>query len=114
MSRIYSQEPHEVWRFSGSLAAGASMSSGSFVAKGHARLVGGIISNASAAAASGVRVYQSIDNGLNWDFYTDTTLSACSGSAYSYEIIGDLIKINFYNGADSASYLRTMWWMRAV
>ena len=94
--------------------ASGSQTSGSFWSYGYARLVGLVISNASAKAASGLRVWQSGDGGDNWDYFSDWTLSACSGSAFSIEIIGNAAKVDFRNGATAASLFRTLWQLRPI
>jgi len=101
------------WRTSGSLASSASTTSGSVRCEGFARVVGMFVSSASLKSGSGLRISQSPDGGTNYDYHTDFAPSACSGSAFSVEIVGDKLKINII--ADSqADEFRTMWSLRPV
>ena len=111
MSRIFSQKFPVVWQSSASLAAAGSATSGSFVCNGYARLVGVLISNASAKAASGLRISQSVDSGSNWDYSTDYAPTACSGSAFSIEVVCIAVKVNFISYS-AGSLFRTLWHLR--
>ncbi len=113
MSKIYVQNAPIVWQTSASLAASAS-SGGSALCGGYARLVGIHIAAASAKAASGLRIWQSTDAGTNWDYYADFVPSACSASAFSIEIIGNAVKVDFRTDGAGASILRSLWQLRPV
>ncbi len=113
MSKVYVQNFPVVWQSSASLAT-SGCSGGSALSAGYARLVGGIISAASAKAASGLRIWQSFDSGSNWDFWTDYVPSASSASAFSIEVIGNAVKVDFRTDSAGASILRTLWQLRPV
>jgi len=109
--KVYVQNVPVVWQTTASLAA--STTSGSFICDGYARIVGGLITCTSAVAGSGLRISQSFDRGSNWDYHTDYAPSACFGSAYSIEIIGNAVKIDFVPET-TASIFRTAWYLRPV
>ena len=111
--KIYVQKFPEVFATSASLAASAS-TSGSMVCDGYARIIGGIISSASLKAGSGLRIWQSFNDGLDWDYFTDYVLSACSGSAFSIEIIGNAVKVGICTDGTGAPILRTHWQLRPI
>ncbi len=108
MARVLCQSFPIVWQSSASLAASAS-AGGSAISTGYARMVGGIIAAASAKAASGLRIWQSFDSGSSWDYWTDFVPSASSASAFSIEMIGNAVKVDFYTDSSGASILRTLW-----
>lgn len=117
MSKIYIQKFPIVWQqTTASLAASGSIGSGSFLTAGYARLVGIMIASGSGAdSGSAVKVYQSADSGSNWDFVTACALSACSGSGFSIEVIGDAAKIEYYaDTTASTAEFRTLWMLRPV
>ena len=109
--KVYVQNVPVVWQTTASLAA--STTSGSFICDGYARIVGGLITCTSAVAGSGLRISQSFDRGSNWDYHTDYAPSACSGSAYSIEIIGNTVKIE-YRTDSAASQFRTLWQLKPI
>ena len=113
MAKIFVQSLPTVWATSASLAAAGSATSGSYACDGYARLVGIVATNASAKAASGLRIWQSVDSGSNWDYKYDSVPSACSPSAYSVEIIGNAVKIDFITDS-AASQFRTRWMLRPI
>ena len=115
MSKVYIQKANTAWAVTtASLAANASMVSGSFPCQGFARLTGGFISSGSLKAASGLRISQSVDSGSNWDLYTDYVPSACSGSMFSIELVGNAGKIEVFADAGSIAQIRTAWILRPV
>lgn len=114
MAKIYVQNSPCPWGTSTSMAASGSQTSGSFKTNGYARLTGILISSASMKAGSGLRVEQSGDLGVNWDYASDWAPSACSGSGFSIELLGDAAKVTVYNGADNADIFRTSWRLRPV
>ena len=114
MATIVGQTYSTAWTSSASLGISGSATSGSFSTASYARFVGGVISNASSIATSGLRVYQSFDSGTNWDYWSEWAVSACSGSVFSIEIIGNGMKVDYVNGATAASLFRTFWQMRPV
>lgn len=101
------------WQPSGSLAAGASVTSGSISCDGYARITGLFYSSASAKAGSGLRVSQSANGGTNYDFHTDFAPSACSGSSFSVEVVGDVAKVDFIADSQADEY-RAIWSLRPV
>jgi len=111
MAKIFVQKFPVVWQASGSLPASGSISSGSVISNGYARLIGIFIASASVDS---LRVLQSADQGANWDYWTDYAPSACSGSAFSIEIVGNAVKIEYRNGSDVANEYRTLWQLRPV
>ena len=113
MATVDAQKGNYVYQTSASLAAAGSATSGSFTTFGYARIVGIHISNASAKAASGLRIWQSGDGGVNFDYFTDFVPSASSGSAFSVEVIGNAAKIDYITDS-AASILRSNWWLRPV
>lgn len=117
MAKIYAQTFPIVWQqTTASLASSGSLSSGSFYTHGYARILGIVISSGSGVdAASAVRVRQSTDGGSNYDFITACQLSACSGSAFSIEVVGNVADIE-YRGDTTASIaeFRSLWQLRPV
>lgn len=113
MSKLYIQGFNEVWLSSASLSAGGSQTSGSFITAGYNVLVGILATNASAKSASGLRIWQSCDNGKNYDYWTDYAPTACSGSAFSITIYGNVAKIDYITD-DAASLMRTAWHLRPI
>ena len=83
----------------------AACTSASYPCAGYTKLVGGILSNASTlGAASGVRVYQSIDGGANWDITSASeALAANTAQTFDVDIVGDYVQFVWRNGADAAS-----------
>jgi len=111
--KTFIQRVGSAWTYSGSLASGSVITSGSIPVKGYSRLVGIIATSASTLSGSGLNIGQSADFGLNFDYYSSYTISACSGSAFSIEIVGDAIKIDF--GVDSeADEVRMIWHLRPI
>lgn len=113
MSKTNTQQTTNVWKASGSLAAAASTTSGSISCGGFARITGLFISSASAKAGSGLRVSQSPDGGSNFDYHSDFAPSACSGSSFSVEIVGDVVKVDFITDSAADEY-RTIWNLRPI
>ena len=110
-NKVFVQKSPSVWNYSGSLSG--STSSGSFACDGYARVTGIIISSTSSVAGSGLRIKQSSDYGLNYDYVTTCALSACSGSAYSIEIVGNSVEIEFIPDG-SVDVFRTNWQARPI
>lgn len=113
MAKIYIQHSASAWLSAASMAAAGSQTSGSFVTKGYSRLVGILISSGSLKAGSGLRVSQSLDLGTNYDYNSDWVPSACSGSGFSIEIVGDAAKVDVITDG-AADVFRTGWWLRPV
>lgn len=113
MATIHVQRFPIVWQTSGSLAAAGSNTSGSQYCHGYARIVGIVYSSASSKAGSGLRISQSADSGSNYDYHTDFEISADSGSAFSIEIVGNRVKVDFATDS-AASGFRTLWQLRPV
>lgn len=114
MSKVYVQRANTVWNTTASIDASASVTSGSFPCQGFARLTGLLISTASLKAGSGLRISQSADLGSNWDYWTDFVPSACSGSAFSIELVGNATKVDVLADGSGASIFRTIWVLRPV
>lgn len=114
MAVIYKMTSPCMWGTSASLAASASINSGSFRTDGYARIVGTLISSASLKAGSGLRVEQSSDNGVNYDYAADWVPSACSGSGFSVEVVGNQALITIRTDGDGAPVLRTAWRLRPI
>lgn len=114
MSKIFVQSSPEVWSRSACITGSTSVNSGSFYTEGYTKLVGMVYSGASAASINGLKISQSSDYGANYDYSTSYAQSACSGSGYSIEIVGNAAKIEFYTDADGANPFRTSWRLRPV
>jgi len=112
MSKVYAQTFPIVWSASVAQSAAAS-SAGSAISHGYARLVGLHIASASADSSSGLRIWQSSNYGTNWDYWTDFVPSASSGSAFSIEIVGNAVKVQFKPHSAAAS-VRSLWQLRPV
>ena len=113
MSKVYVQATIDVWSASAPIALAGSVTSGSFITQGYTRLLGILYTDASAKAGSGLRIAQSANWGVNWDYNTDFAPSASSGSAYSIEIVGNAAKIDYITDS-AASIFRTAWYLRPV
>jgi len=119
--RTYAQAPKTAWDIAYSTAATANLpaastiNSGSFASIGYARLTGVVYSDASMSGTCGVRVRQSSTSTPNWDYESNFALSACSGSAFSIEIIGRYAQVELYSGATcAASQVRSYWALRPI
>jgi hypothetical protein len=75
--------------------------------------VGLFIASASAKSGSGLRIWQSSDNGVNFDYFTDYAPTACSGSGFSIELVGNAAKIDWRTDS-AAGVVRTSWRLRPV
>ncbi len=113
MRKISSQSFPLVWTQSGSLVASASATSGSAYSFGYSRVVGMVISS-TKSITDGLQIKQSCDFGENWDYITKFSLSACSGSAFSIEIVGNKIEIDFYTDNTISDEFRTLWQLRPI
>jgi len=83
--------------------------SGSLVCDGFSRLVGLLYSNASAAvgSASGLVIRQSADGGANWDVVSASyQVTASAASVFNVNLLGNAVKVEFWNGATAASLFR--------
>lgn len=112
--KLFVQSAPEVWRTNACITGSTSVTSGSFYTEGYAKLVGILYSGASAASINGLKISQSSDYGANYDYFTSYAQSACSGSGYSIEIVGNVAKIEFYTDADGANPFRTSWRLRPI
>jgi len=113
MPKLHVQKAPPVWSTSASLASSGSSTSGSFICPGYARITGIIISSASSESGSGLRISQSPNFGDNYDYHTDYQISACSGSAFSIEIVGNCVKVD-YKTDSAADVFRTLWQLRPI
>ena len=95
---------------SASLAASGSIGA-SALSMGYARIVGIVFISASTTSGSAIRVYQSADNGQNWDAFQNFNITESSGSFYSASLHGNAVRVDVKNGADGASIFRTVWYM---
>jgi hypothetical protein len=112
MSRIYAQAPEVVLESTLALAAGDTLS-GSLFCAGYAKLEGVFWSNASSTA-SGLRISQSIDRGIHWDYETLYTISASVASPFDVTIYGNAIKVAASMGNTTASLQRAYFWLRPI
>ena len=112
MSKLYVQQSASVLDYSGALAGsnagiGGSIS-GSLYCNGFSRLVGMLTLTASLQSGSGFQVLQSADSGTNWDLKSACQTLAAGTSPFSFEILGDAVKVLVSNGS-SANTVRTLW-----
>lgn len=112
--RIYPQATASLLIHSGSLAAGASIS-GSVYARGYARLVGYVATNASTVAACGIFVEQSGNSSGSWDVISaSNAIAACAIAACDTAIVGDWVRVRLHNGATAASIYRANFYLRPI
>lgn len=115
MSKIFAQGMPDLWKLSGSMGASGSSESSTCPCGGYAKLVGIFISSASGAgAACGLRLLQSADGGINFDHATDYEITACAGSAIDVDIVGDIMKAQYINGADAVDEYRLLFQFRPI
>ena len=119
--RTYAQAPKTVWNIdyataaTASLPAASSINSGSFASIGFARLTGVVYSDASMSTVCGVRIRQSSTSDPDWDYESNFTLAASSGSGFSIEVVGRYAQVELFTGATcAASILRSYWTLRPV
>lgn len=107
------QRYRDLFVFTGSLTANTA-TGGSLQCAGFAKLIGGFRSDqSSSGTASGVRVEQSMDGGLTWDFISVSAhASACAASSYDVNIFGDAVKFTWENGSTSAACARMHLYLR--
>lgn len=115
MGRTYPQSSKEVFRITSGCFTANGASSGSHVCRGYSQLVGFFRSDASTVAASGLKIRQSVDGGVNWDYVSASDQIAEGGStACIMNIIGDAVRIDVTLGDDEASSLRMGFWLRPI
>lgn len=114
MAKIYIQKADRVWKTTASLTGSASVTSGSFLTAGYSKLVGILNTSASLESPCGLHIEQSMDRGENWDYQTIFAPSACSGSGFSLDIVGDAARITVRPDSDDADVFRTAWWVRPI
>ena len=107
---IAGQRWEKVLESSASLAASGSIGA-SAISLGYARIVGIAFISASTTTGSAVRIYQSANNGANWDYTQDFHLDEGSGSAISASLHGNAVRVDVKNGATAASLFRTVWYL---
>lgn len=112
MSKLYAQKLEPVLASSATLTAGNTVT-GSMHTAGHSKLVGILYSNASSTA-SGLRIQQSANYGVSWDYETLYTISPSVASAFSVDICGNAIRITASNGATAASLFRAWFAARPI
>jgi len=112
MSKQFVQRNDIVLQSTASLGASASIS-GSAPCSGYSKLVGGIITNASSVAGSGLSVRQSFDGGDNWDYVTACQIAACDGDGFLIDVIGDAVEV-FYKTDSAASLVRMKFQLRPI
>jgi hypothetical protein len=112
MSKVYAQSTDVVLSRTASLPASGSFSSGSFACGGYARLVGILVTNASAKSGSGLRVSFGMSSG-SWDINNDYAPAACGASQYSLEVVGPYVKVDYITDS-AASIFRTNWMLRPI
>jgi len=105
MSKRFVSRTQDVLKTTGYAMTGAACLSASMATPGFTSFVGGIHSSSSTlAAASGLRVYQSIDGGVNWDILSASdALAVNTAQTYDIDIVGDYVKLVVTNGATAAS-----------
>ena len=114
MSKLYTQNFPEVLKYSGALAANASVS-GSIPCAGYSQLVGYIYSSGSAETGSGLSIKQSVDGGTNWDINSGCLASATAfTSSCMIDTIGNAFKVRYCNGATTAACVRMLFQMKPV
>ncbi len=113
MAKIYVQNFPTVFQSSASFLSTACPS-GSAISNGYARIIGVAYAGCTMDAASGISVYQSADGGSNWDYVSQWSLSASSGSAFSIEIVGDAVKVIVRSSTCNVNPFRTLWQLRPV
>jgi len=116
MSKIYIQNLENVISYNSSLAKDLTLS-GSLHCAGYAKLVGLFKSSASTdvAAACGLHFKQSADYGITWDLTSASYKStANAASAISIDIVGNAIKVDFYNGGSNSASLRFTFGLRPI
>ena len=113
MTKRFVSRTQDVLNVTGYAMTGAACLSASMSTPGFSKFVGGIHSSSSTlAAASGVRVYQSIDGGVNWDILSASdALAVGVAQSYDIDIVGDYIKVVVTNGATAAS-VRSHFYLR--
>ena len=112
MSKVYAQFTDILLSSTASLPASGSISSGSFACKGYARLVGTLVTNASAKAGSGLRVSFGMSSG-SWDINNDYVPGACGASQYSLEVVAPYVKVDYITDS-AASIFRINWMLRPI
>ena len=115
MSKTDIQRVTTVLDYSGSMAAAAELSGSAFCG-GYGRLIGIALSSASSVAGSGLSIYQSPNLGQKWAYTTTCQIAACKHleSAFSVEVVGDAIRIDYINGATTAASAWLFWQLRPV
>lgn len=112
MSKVYAQYTDIILSSTASLPASGSITSGSFACKGYARLVGTLVTNASARAASGLRISWGMSSG-SWDVTNDYAPAACGASQYSLEVISPYVKVDYITDS-AASIFRINFMARPI
>jgi len=107
--KLQLQQHPEVLRYSGSLAAGASSLSGSWIGSGYGVVRGLIYSSASLESASGLRVQQSTDTGLTWDYVSSSDMAASGTSIWQYTLYGNAVRVILKMGITASGTVRTLW-----
>ena len=114
MSKLYVQSFPELLKFSGSLAAGASIS-GSLPCAGYSQLVGYITSSGSPETGSGLCVQQSVNGGSTWDINSGSYASAVAfTSSCMIDIIGNAVNVRFAAGATNLTAVRLLFQLKPV
>ncbi len=114
MSKIYVQSFPELLKFSGSLAAGASIS-GSLPCAGYSQLVGYITSSGSPETGSGLCIQQSVNGGSTWDINSGSYAGAVAfTSSCMLDIIGNAVNVRFAAGAASLAAVRLLFQLKPV
>ena len=105
MSKTFVHRTTDLYKAADVALSGAACVSASLPCAGFSTLLGGVLSNSSTlAAASGVRIYQSIDGGVNWDILSaSNALTADTALTVNIPIVGDYVQFVWRNGATAAS-----------
>lgn len=108
MAKIYVQKFPAVLVSSASFVATACPS-GSMLCGGYSRIVGIVYAGCTMDTGSAIRVEQSADKGTNWDYKTEYSMSACSGSAFSINIVGNAVRVTMRSSTCNVNPFRTLW-----
>lgn len=113
MAKIYVQKFPVVFQSAASFLSTACPS-GSALCNGYSRLIGVLYAGCTMDAGSGLVVEQSADGGTNWDIRGASSISASSGSSFSFEIVGNAVRVTARSSACNVNPFRTLWQLRPI
>ncbi len=114
MGKVYAQHTGSAWDFSGSISKSSSANSGSFLTRGYNRLVGAIYTSGSLTSGSGLHIWQSIDDGTNWDIVHNYAPSTVGTSSYDIEVVGERMFISASPGEDNITAFRSLFYLQPI